>query len=83
MRSSIRLLAPDGGAGLIAGMDLSVAGAPGIIFAFALWGSGGVPVPLAGAAGRIRELRDAAGGRADAHPEFHDAAPGLAPILFT
>lgn len=37
------MLAPDGGAGSIAGMDLSIegaaAGAPGIIFAFALWGS--------------------------------------------
>jgi len=39
VRSSIHLLAPDGGAGSIAGMDLSVAGARGIIFAFALWGS--------------------------------------------
>lgn len=39
VRSCIHLLAPDGGAGSIAGMDLSVAGAPGIIFAFALWGS--------------------------------------------
>jgi hypothetical protein len=39
VRSSIHLLAPDGGAGSIAGMDLSVAGAQGIIFAFALWGS--------------------------------------------
>ena len=38
-RSVIHLLAPDGGAGSIAGMDLSVAGANGIIFAFALWGS--------------------------------------------
>jgi hypothetical protein len=38
-RSLIHLLAPDGGAGSIAGMDLSVAGANGIIFAFALWGS--------------------------------------------
>ena len=38
-RSFIHLLAPDGGAGSIAGMDLSVAGADGIIFAFALWGS--------------------------------------------
>jgi len=38
-RSLIHLLAPDGGAGSIAGMDLSVAGAGGIIFAFALWGS--------------------------------------------
>ncbi len=39
IRSLIHLLAPDGGAGSIAGMDLSVAGAYGIIFAFALWGS--------------------------------------------
>jgi hypothetical protein len=39
VRSFIHLLAPDGGAGSIAGMDLSVAGADGIIFAFALWGS--------------------------------------------
>jgi hypothetical protein len=39
VRSSIHLLAPDGGAGSVAGMDLSVAGADGIIFAFALWGS--------------------------------------------
>ena len=39
VRSCIHLLAPDGGAGSIAGMDLSVAGAGGIIFAFALWGS--------------------------------------------
>lgn len=39
VRSCIHLLAPDGGAGTIAGMDLSVAGAQGIIFAFALWGS--------------------------------------------
>jgi len=38
-RSLIHLLAPDGGAGSIAGMDLNVAGADGIIFAFALWGS--------------------------------------------
>lgn len=38
-RSCIHLLAPDGGAGSIAGMDLAVAGADGIIFAFALWGS--------------------------------------------
>jgi hypothetical protein len=38
-RSCIHLLAPDGGAGTIAGMDLSVAGADGIVFAFALWGS--------------------------------------------
>ena len=39
VRSFIHLLAPDGGAGSIAGMDLSVTGASGIIFAFALWGS--------------------------------------------
>jgi hypothetical protein len=39
IRSCIHLLSPDGGAGSIAGMDLSVAGASGIIFAFALWGS--------------------------------------------
>jgi hypothetical protein len=39
IRSCIHLLAPDGGAGTIAGMDLSVPGAPGIIFSFALWGS--------------------------------------------
>lgn len=38
-RSCIHLLALDGGASSIAGMDLSVAGADGIIFAFALWGS--------------------------------------------
>lgn len=39
VRSCIHLLSPDGGAGTIAGMDLSVTGADGIIFAFALWGS--------------------------------------------
>jgi len=39
VRSFIHLLAPDGGAGTIAGMDLSVIGADGVIFAFALWGS--------------------------------------------
>lgn len=39
VRSCIHLLAPDGGAGSIAGMDLSVAGAQGIVFSFALWGS--------------------------------------------
>ena len=39
VRSCIHLLSPDGGAGSIAGLDLSVAGADGIIFAFALWGS--------------------------------------------
>lgn len=38
-RSCIHFFAPDGGAGSIAGMDLSVAGADGIIFAFSLWGS--------------------------------------------
>jgi hypothetical protein len=39
VRSFIHLFAPDGGTGSIAGMDLSVTGASGIIFAFALWGS--------------------------------------------
>ena len=39
VRSCIHLFSADGGAGSIAGMDLSVAGADGIIFAFALWGS--------------------------------------------
>lgn len=39
VRICIQLLAPDGGAGSVAGMDLSVDGARGIIFAFALWGS--------------------------------------------
>jgi len=39
VRSCIHFLAPDGGAGTIAGMDLSVTGASGIIFAFSLWGS--------------------------------------------
>lgn len=37
IRSCIHLLAPDGGAGSIAGIDLSVPWAEGIIFAFALW----------------------------------------------
>lgn len=39
VRSCIHLLSPDGGAGTIAGMDLTVAGAPEIVFSFALWGS--------------------------------------------
>lgn len=39
VRSLIHVFAPDGGARSIAGMDLSVACARGIIFAFALWGS--------------------------------------------
>ena len=39
VRSCIHLLAPDGGAGSIAGMDLSAPGSNGIVFAFALWGS--------------------------------------------
>jgi hypothetical protein len=39
IRSLIHLLSPDGGAASIAGMNLSIAGAGGIIFAFALWGS--------------------------------------------
>lgn len=40
VRSLIHIFSPDGGAGSIAGLDLSVEGAEGIIFAFALWGSG-------------------------------------------
>jgi hypothetical protein len=39
VRSCIHLFSSDGGAASIAGMDLAVAGANGIIFAFALWGS--------------------------------------------
>lgn len=39
VRSCIHIFAADGGAGSIAGMDLTVAGASGIVFAFALWGS--------------------------------------------
>jgi len=36
VRSCIHLLATDGGAGSIAGMDLNLAGANNIIFSFAL-----------------------------------------------
>lgn len=39
VRSCIHMFAADGGAGSIAGMNLDVEGASGIIFAFALWGS--------------------------------------------
>ena len=39
VRSCIHIFSPDGGAGSIAGMDLSVTGANEVIFAFALWGS--------------------------------------------
>ena len=39
VRSCIHIFAPDGGAGSIAGMDLSVSGANEVVFAFALWGS--------------------------------------------
>jgi hypothetical protein len=39
LRSLIHMFAPDGGAGSIAGLDLAVEGASGVIFAFALWGS--------------------------------------------
>lgn len=38
-RSLIHIFAPDGGAGSIAGMDLSGSGANEVIFAFALWGA--------------------------------------------
>lgn len=39
VRSFIHILSADGGAGSIAGMNLAQAGAPEIVFAFALWGS--------------------------------------------
>ena len=39
VRSCIHIFSPDGGAGSIAGMDLSVSGANEVIFAFALWGT--------------------------------------------
>ena len=39
VRSCIHIFSPDGGAGSIAGMDLSVSGANEVIFAFALWGA--------------------------------------------
>ncbi len=38
-RSCVHIFTPDGGAGSIAGMDLSVTGANEVIFAFALWGA--------------------------------------------
>ena len=37
-RSLVHLLAPDGGAGSIAGIDLSNGGKDSIVFAFGLWG---------------------------------------------
>jgi hypothetical protein len=39
VRSCIHIFTADSGAGSIAGMDLTVSGANGIIFAFGLWGS--------------------------------------------
>jgi hypothetical protein len=39
VRSLIHIFSPDGGAGSIAGMNLSVTGADGIVLAFVLWGS--------------------------------------------
>lgn len=39
VRSLIHLLAPDGGAGSIAGINLAKAGQSGTIFGFGLWGS--------------------------------------------
>jgi hypothetical protein len=39
VRSCIHIFSPDGGAGSIAGMDLTVSGANEVIFAFALWGA--------------------------------------------
>jgi hypothetical protein len=38
VRSLIHILASDGGAGSIAGMNLAVTGAEEVVFAFALWG---------------------------------------------
>ena len=38
-RSLVHMFLPDGGAGSIAGIDMAVSGAEGIIFAFGLWGS--------------------------------------------
>ena len=38
-RSLIHIFSPDGGAGSIAGMNLDVPSAQGIVFAFGLWGS--------------------------------------------
>jgi hypothetical protein len=38
LRSLIHVLVPDGGAGSIAGMELSSPGSEGVIFAFGLWG---------------------------------------------
>ena len=37
-RSCIHILAPDGGAGSIAGIDVSVAGGSNVVSTFALWG---------------------------------------------
>ena len=39
VRSCIHIFSSDGGAGSIAGMDMTVSGANEVIFAFALWGS--------------------------------------------
>ena len=39
VRSCIHVFSSDGGAGSIAGMDLTISGANEVIFAFALWGS--------------------------------------------
>ena len=39
VRSCIHIFSPDGGAGSIAGMNLTVSGANEVIFAFALWGA--------------------------------------------
>jgi hypothetical protein len=38
VRSFIHLLSPDGGAGIIAGMNMAVTGTNEVIFTFALWG---------------------------------------------
>lgn len=39
VRSCIHIFSSDGGAGSIAGMDLSVSGANEVVFVFALWGA--------------------------------------------
>lgn len=39
VRSCIHFLAPDGGAGSIAGINLDISGSKEVIFAFSLWGS--------------------------------------------
>jgi hypothetical protein len=80
VRSCIHLLVPDGGAGSIAGLDLSVEGAPIIIFSFALWGSAQLIysfIQLAVAFRYCSLVPYVAGGRVDARPELRDVAPHI------